>query len=522
NVYVGDDGSEGGRIQIFSGTAATTPTILSKYPPESGTDISVTPCVCILFKEKLTSSTVNTNTISLLNSGNQPVTGQVSYKALINGSSIVSFNPDAPLSYSSSYTAKIKGGAGGIEDLSGNPLANDVQWSFTTMTQPAAGGMHTFAGKWGSEGVGRGQFGGAFGLAIDPATHDILVADQDPFFSGAHTKIQRFGSDGRLKSTFGENAVGSPIGIAVDPRNSDIYVISPFPGTIHKFSSAGVLIDTWGPNQGSGPGQFDGLPSTLDVDSAGNVYIADFGNSRVQKFSSTGTFITAWGSFGSGPGQFRNPTGIAFGPTGNVYVSDSNGFSEFTNTGTFVKKIARSNPGAPWDIAVDDSGNIYETYNFENKVRKFAPDGSSIVLTWGGTGTGDGLFGNAQVTGGQGPHGIVIDDSTGKIYVMDTANHRIQVFGPDATAPTISVTSPADTDTGVSITPCACITFSEQMLSSTITTSTITLQEPDNDVVPAGVSYDPFRKIASLNPSSPLAYSTTYTVTVKGGASGVK
>ena len=52
------------------------------------------------------------------------------------------------------------------------------------------------------------------------------------------------------------------------------------------------------------------------------MYVADSYHDRVQKFDSSGNFITAWGSDGSGAGQFDNPTGLAVDSQGNVYVAD--------------------------------------------------------------------------------------------------------------------------------------------------------------------------------------------------------
>jgi len=91
---------------------------------------------------------------------------------------------------------------------------------------------------------------------------------------------------------------------------------------------------------------FPGLPgfswqtSHLGVDASGNVYVADTGdewaetdndNSRIEKFSNDGSFITSWGSYGTGNGQFDVPFGIVVDPSGNVFVVDeeNNRIQEF-------------------------------------------------------------------------------------------------------------------------------------------------------------------------------------------------
>jgi DNA-binding beta-propeller fold protein YncE len=55
----------------------------------------------------------------------------------------------------------------------------------------------------------------------------------------------------------------------------------------------------------------------------GTVYVADSGNDRIQRFSATGAFLGAWGSYGSGDGQFEWPSGVAVAPGGTVYVADT-------------------------------------------------------------------------------------------------------------------------------------------------------------------------------------------------------
>jgi len=73
---------------------------------------------------------------------------------------------------------------------------------------------------------------------------------------------------------------------------------------------------------GTGNGQFNS-PRGIAVDGGGNIYVADTNNDRVQVFNSSGGFQSTFGSQGSGNGQFRGPAGIAVGSGGNIYVADT-------------------------------------------------------------------------------------------------------------------------------------------------------------------------------------------------------
>jgi hypothetical protein len=75
-------------------------------------------------------------------------------------------------------------------------------------------------------------------------------------------------------------------------------------------------------------------------DSAGNVYVADGNNDRVQKFDANGSYLAQWGTSGTAAGQFDWPDGIAIDSAGHVFVADRNNarIQEFDTSGTFIRQ----------------------------------------------------------------------------------------------------------------------------------------------------------------------------------------
>ena len=185
-----------------------------------------------------------------------------------------------------------------------------------------------------------------------------------------------------------------------------------------------VFVAKWG-GPGAGNGQFNN-PQDVAADDAGNVYVLDRSNARVQKFDPAGNFLAKWGSGGTGPGQLFDPFGLAVG-AGVVYVADSgnNRVQMFDTDGKLLGAFggAGSAPGKfsfPTDVAVDGAGNVYvsDTNNF--RVQRFTADGR-FAAAWGGLGTGHGQF--------LGPWGLATD-SAGNVYVADSGLARVEEFGP--------------------------------------------------------------------------------------------
>lgn len=220
-----------------------------------------------------------------------------------------------------------------------------------------------------------------------------------------------------------------PQSVAVDRAGNVFVADSSLGQCFHKFDGSGKVIHAWG-SQGSGNGQFKLFPSGVAVDSAGGVYVTDPGNCRVQKFDSSGKFILAWGSSGSGNGQFLVPQSIAADSSGNLYVADpGNGrIQKFDASGKFL--LAWSSPGQPLGLAIDAAGSVYVTEPKGSRVQKFDGTGRA-KLAWGSPGSGNGQFAIEPPGGGfaytSSPAGVAVD-SAGGVYVTDPGNYRVQKF----------------------------------------------------------------------------------------------
>ncbi len=229
-----------------------------------------------------------------------------------------------------------------------------------------------------------------------------------------------------------------PMGIAVD-ADCNVYVgaYSPTGGRVVKLSKGGDTMAQWGAD-GAAAGQFERLEAVA-VDGSGNVYAADAGNNRIQKFSSAGAPTTIWAN------RFRC-AGLAStgGPAVTCHVlpddADFNGNPVVTaaENGTLfvgdsfkgVKKLTPAGPvAAKWDAAVPESaiqgisldaqGNVLLAESRHKIVRQSAT--GTPLSQWGVQGSGAGQFDN--------PNGVAAD-AEGNIYVADTDNQRIQKLSP--------------------------------------------------------------------------------------------
>ncbi len=162
-------------------------------------------------------------------------------------------------------------------------------------------------------------------------------------------------------------------------------------------------------------------PRGLSVSQAGTIYVADFGNDRIQAFDPQMNFIRSWGRRGKLPGEFNQPSSVAVGSDGNIYVADTwnQRIQVFDTEGEYLREWGGSFYG-PRGLAASADGKIYLADTGNNKVRVFDLQGEEL-LTWGKRGKAPGEFTE--------PVGVTVD-SKGRVLVTDNGNNRIQIFEP--------------------------------------------------------------------------------------------
>ena len=339
--------------------------------------------------------------------------------------------------------------------LAGAPLVTDLR-------------IDTIAGRNddGDDGLAaEARLAFPLGVAVD-GSGNVYIADWNSHrvrrvdTSGIITTVA--GSGKRGDSGDGGPAVAaqllSPTEVAVD-RAGNLYIADSGNNRIRRVDRSGIITTVVGTGESGHRGDNGAAveaqlhaPNDIEVDSAGNLYIADSGNDRIRRVDTAGiiTTIATVGPF---------PRGLAVDGSGNVYIADTlhDRILKMDPSGiiTRIAGTEKTNiyiPGgysgdngpaveaqlyAPFDIAVDRAGNLYISDNGNNRIRRV--DRSGIITTVAGTGeqgySGDG--GPAVEARLWDPRGMAVDGG-GNLFIVETYNYRIRRVNRAGTITTIA------------------------------------------------------------------------------------
>ena len=281
---------------------------------------------------------------------------------------------------------------------------------------------------WGGYGYADGRFHSA-GPVATGVNGRVYVDDWDRFYEHGN-RLQVFNTNGTFLTKWGRwgrwgTGFGDYVYIAADSQGRIYVAVNNFANTrIQKYTAGGRYLTEWKTAvDGTDPNN-DQQVTGIATDADSNVYVthcAPLGGTdrrtRVQKFSPNGVFLRSWGRVGDANAQFNCPSGIATDATGHVYVSDLGGYPNYGAADQIKKFTSTGRFLTKWrapyvrGIATDPQGRVLATMGDPN-------DGccDNIVRRFSPSGRRIERWGAPPDTQGWDPNWIATDAS-GNVFV---------------------------------------------------------------------------------------------------------
>src|SRR5262245_27080383 len=282
------------------------------------------------------------------------------------------------------------------------------------VSEQVAGRTYTgsVAGSWSGSWYG-GRFGPARVARVAGAACALTLALGATTAHALFLPLSSFGSTGS-----GPGQFQAPVGVAVNQSTGDVYVADSGNARVQKFDATGTFIAALGAGQLSNP-------TSIAVDSsggpsAGDVYVGDVGPNVVRKFDANGTLLATIDGSTSTQGHFSSVAGVAVDQSGNLWVADANtdNIIEFDPTGTFLQQW-NDTFGTTVAIAVDATSNAVYLIRGARTTERFTLTGGNETVIDNGNG-------NAIAVDPQ--SGTLYVDHGGDVVVYDTSAAQVDNF----------------------------------------------------------------------------------------------
>lgn len=258
----------------------------------------------------------------------------------------------------------------GVVDANQRILVTDAARQAVFVFDRAAGTLSVWDRASASDDYG---FASPVGIGV-ANNGDVLVADAEL------GRVFRLSASGEPLAAYGAGELARPTGLAIDPATGHIFVADTGEHNIKIFSDAGELLDIIG-RQGTAPGYFN-APTHLAFRD-GRLYVTDTFNARVQVLDSDGKFLRSLGERGLYVGNLVRPKGVAADSDGNIYVIES--FHDYLLVydalGRFLLPIGGTGSGIgqfylPAGVWVDGKDRIYiaDMFNGRVVILQYLPD----------------------------------------------------------------------------------------------------------------------------------------------------
>jgi sugar lactone lactonase YvrE len=285
---------------------------------------------------------------------------------------------------------------------------------------------------WGTTGGGDGQFRALYGVRVAP---DPVLGQAAVYVADANNnRVQEFTTSGAFVAKFGSEGSGPgqflELRRAAVAANGDVWTADLWGWRLQRFARTAAGYSYAQTIGTPVPPPTDTAvfhePRQIAFDAAGNLHVADTVHHRIVRMTPSGSILSVCGARGGSTGEFNWPRGVAVDQaTGQIWVADTKqyrlqiigpdckGLTKFGSNGTGNDQF-----NWPYGVVIRQSDRIaFVADTMNNRIKSYDVASRAFIASFGTKGTGTGQF--------REPGAIAVNPANGRILVADSLNHRI-------------------------------------------------------------------------------------------------